>query len=442
MLEMMTRKLVLNVLLATLVVAYVALLHSPLRLAGDSPVYLCDASDLADGRGFHDDHLPRGYPHALAALDLIHFGTSAGIVALNLLTLAAGLVCIATVLRREFEFSRTESNTICLLVGCSWMWIQLTTFPLSEPLFFAFSSMVLAMLSLAKDRPPWQAALYLAVAGLLAVAAFLVRTIGAALFLAVGLAVLQLPFVQRFLGRRGALLLFSVGLVLAAGLGYALRDRIASAWYVNAIAYLKSPQITLHMAEDVVNWRIGEMGELVQNASSTAVVPTTPNLPIETTAPGVLIMLQLRAVRMVMGVAALVLVLAGLWARRRQFGPVEAYFFGFVGILLIWPFDDTRFLAPVLPLILAYAWRGLRSWPIRPQNLQRFVVAYAAVFCLFGALALGDSLRVTYFDRGQPWRECGTYVADLPLWLTAFDRYGGVRPEKIHRSPRPPRVAP
>ena len=204
MLEKMTRKLFLNVLLATLVVAYVALLHSPLRLAGDSPVYLCDASDLADGRGFQDDHLPRGYPHALAALDLIHLGTSVGIVALNLLTLAAGLVCTATVLRRELEFSRTETNTICLLVCCSWMWIQLTTFPLSEPLFFAFSSMVLAMLSLAKDRPPWQAAVYLAVAGLLAVAAFLVRTIGAALFLAVGLAVLQTPFVQRFLGRRGA----------------------------------------------------------------------------------------------------------------------------------------------------------------------------------------------------------------------------------------------
>ncbi len=153
MLEKMTRKVFLNVLLAALVVAYVALLHSPLRLAGDSPVYLCDASDLADGRGFQDDHLPRGYPHALAALDLIHLGTSVGIVALNLLTLAAGLVCIATVLRREFEFSRTETNTICLLVCCSWMWIQLTTFPLSEPLFFAFSSMVLAHAVAGKESP-------------------------------------------------------------------------------------------------------------------------------------------------------------------------------------------------------------------------------------------------------------------------------------------------
>jgi hypothetical protein len=442
MLEKMPRKLVLNVLLATLVVAYVALLHSPLRLAGDSPVYLCDASDLADGRGFHDDHLPRGYPHALAALDLIHFGSSTGIVALNLLTMAVGLVCTATVLRREFELSPTETNTICLLVCCSWMWIQLATFPLSEPLFFAFSSMVLAMLSLAKDRPNWQAALYLWVAGLLAVAAFFVRTIGAALFLAVGLAVLQTPFVRRFLGRRGALLLFSVGLVLATGLGFALRDRIASAWYVNAIAYLKSSQTTLHTAKDVVNWRIGEIGELVQNVSSTAVIPTTPNLPIKTTSPGVLVMLQLRAVRMVTGVAALVLILAGLWARRRQFGPVEVYLLGFVGILLIWPFDDTRFFAPVLPLILAYAWRGLRSWPIRPQNLRRFAVAYSVVFCVFGALALGDSLRVTYFDRGQPWRECGSYVTAFPLWLTAFDRYGGVRPEKIHRTPQPPRVVP
>src|SRR5580658_7065495 len=58
-------------LLATLVVAYVALIHSPLRFAGDSPVYLCDATDLATGRGFHDDHLPPGYPRVLAALEFV-----------------------------------------------------------------------------------------------------------------------------------------------------------------------------------------------------------------------------------------------------------------------------------------------------------------------------------------------------------------------------------
>jgi hypothetical protein len=442
MLENMSRKLVINIFVVVLVASYIALLHSPLRLAGDSPVYLCDASDLADGRGFHDNHLPRGYPHALAVLELIGLGTSTGVVALNLASMAAGLICMATVLRREFALSRTEVNTICLLSCSSWIWIQLATFPLSEPLFFALSSMVLAMLSLAKDGTAWRAACYLAVAALLAVAAFLVRTIGAALFLAVGLAVLQTQYMQRHLGRRGAIALFSIGLVLAAGLGFAFRQRIASAWYVNAISYLSTPAKTLHVTEDVVWWRIGELGELAQNASSTALAPTTPSLPIESISPGVLIMLQLRAVRLAVGAAALVLIGAGLWARRRQFGPLEAYFFGFLGILLIWPFDDTRFLAPVLPLFLAYAWRGLCSWPIKPQNLRRFAVGYSVVVCLFGALALADSLRVTYLDRERPWRECGAYVADIPLWLTAFDRYGGVRPETIHRSPRPPRVVP
>ncbi len=196
----MPRRIVVNVLIVALFVAYAALIHSPLRLAGDSPVYLCDATDLAQGRGFSDDHLPPGYPHVLAVLNLIGLGSSGGIVALNLISMGAGLVCISTVLRRDFGLSRGEVNTICLLSCCSWMWVQLVTFPLSEPLFFALSSMVLAMLSLSKDRSTLQAVLYVATAAILAAAAFFVRTIGAALFVAVAFGALEMQSRAGFSG--------------------------------------------------------------------------------------------------------------------------------------------------------------------------------------------------------------------------------------------------
>lgn len=442
MLNKMSRRLVIRALVVVLFAAYAAQIYSPLRLAGDTSVYLCDATDLSEGRGFRDDHLPPGYPRVLAVMDLMGLGSSGGFVAFNLICMGAGLVCMSTILRRDFGLSKRETNTICLLSCLSWMWVQLVTFPLSDLLFFALSSMVLAMLSLSKERSPLQAALYVAAAAVLATAAFFVRTIGAALFVAVALAVLQMNGVRSFVGRRAAVILLSIGVGGAACLGFALRDRIASPWYAGALSYLTRMRNPLNTTQEIALWRIGEVGELLQNVSSTAFAPTTPTLPIESISPSVLVTLQLRAVRLAVGSVAVALVLAGLWRRRREFSPVEAYLLAYVGILLIWPFDDTRFFAPVLPLLFAFAWLGLRSLKLQPLNLRRFAVSYCVVFCLFGAVAFGDSLRVTYFDRQRPWRECSDWLSNFPSWLTAFDRYGGVRPRTIHGSLSPEQVVP
>jgi hypothetical protein len=438
----MSRTLAIKLFALALCAAYIALLYTPLRLAGDSPLYLCDATDLSHGRGFHDDHLPQGYPRALAALELFGFVSAAGIVALNLVSIATGLVCVSTVLRRELGLSGYAVKVISLLSCCSWMWIALITFPLSDLLFFSLSSMALAMLSLSKDRPRVQSALYVATAVVVATAAFYVRTIGAALFAAIVIAVLETSTLRRFMTRRTVIVLFSIGIVATGLLGFKLRDRIASSWYSGALSYLTNTGRPFDTTREIVWWRLAELGELAQNVSSTALVPTTPNLRIESTSPGVLFMLQMHALRIVVGSVALVLILVGLWSRRRQFSTVEAYLLAFMGILLIWPFDDPRFLAPVVPLLFGYAWLGLRSLRFQPQSLQRFATAYSAVFCLLGVIALADSLDVTYFDRLRPWRECGVYVPDIPSWLTAFDRYGGVRPQSIRFTPRPPRFTP
>ena len=123
-----------------------------------------------------------------------------------------------------------------------------------------------------------------------------------------------------------------------------------------------------------------------------------------------------------------VLILAGFWARRRRFSPVDAYLLGYFGILFLWPYDDPRFFAPVLPLLFALGWIGLRSFPIEARNLRRLAIAYSIVFCVFGTVAMSDSLYVTYFDRLEPWREISRYAPAVPDWVAAFDRYGGVRP--------------
>ena len=391
--------------------------------------------------GFSDDHLPPGYPRVLAVLDLIGLGSSGGIVALNLISMGAGLVCISTVLRRDFGLSRGEVNTICLLSCCSWMWVQLVTFPLSELAVFR-----------AVEHGPGDA---FAGEGSLDSSSRLVRghrrdpRCGCLFRPDDWSGIIRRGCLWRIgnasraavLGRRAAIVLLTIGVGLAACLGIAHRDRIASPWYAGALAYLTTPH-PLRTTEDIAWWRIGEVGELTQNVSSNAFAQTTPILPIDSISPWVYITLQLKALRLAFGILSAILILAGLWSRRRQFSPVEAYFMAYVGILFIWPFDDTRFFAPVLPLLFAFAWLGLCSLKPKPQTLRRFVVSYSAVFCIFGVVAMSDSLRVTFFDRQRPWRECRVYIIDFPTWLTAYDSYGGLRTTIVSSGDKAKRVVP
>jgi hypothetical protein len=176
--------------------------------------------------------------------------------------------------------------------------------------------------------------------------------------------------------------------------------------------------------------------------SSTAFAPTTATLPLDSLSPGVQMTLQLRALRIAVGLVFLVLIFAGLWSRRRRLSPIEGYLTAYVGILAIWPFDDTRFFAPVIPLLFAYAWLGLCSLKPPPQALRRFVLSYCVIFCFFGVVAMGDALRVTYFDRLRPWRECRAYLVDIPDWFKAYNRYGGLRANSDNIRDKAARVVP
>ena len=139
---------------------------------------------------------------------------------------------------------------------------------------------------------------------------------------------------------------------------------------------------------------------------------------------------ELRGLRQAVGIISVILIFAGLWSRRRRFSPVEAYLTAYVGILLIWPYEDPRFFAPVIPFLFAFAWLGLRSLKPQPRTLSRFVRVYAAVFCLFGAVAIGESLHTAFFDPEAAARESWRYVGSLTAQQSAFDRYGGIRPSR------------
>jgi hypothetical protein len=416
------RNLPISLFAAVVVLTYGLHVFGPLRLVDDAPLYLSGAVDLADGRGYHDDHLPRGYSHALATLELVGLASPAGIISLNLFCALAGFICVGTVLRNDLELSHRETLVICLLSCLSWMWIYLIAVPMSEMLYFFLSSGGLAMLSLARLRTGRRAAVCLAGAVIVSIGAFFVRTIGAALFVPVAISILERTVVNRgIVGRRTAFWTVLVGGVLLGGVGLLFRDRLTSPWYAR--------QYTgTHVSTAVVAWwRVGEIGEIVRNVPSDFAAETRSNLPIGSTSPWMLLATELRSTRYLLGLAWAGLIVGGLISRR-SLSHLETYLAAYVAILCLWPFECVRFWAPILPFLLALAWIGLKSFGMSTRTSGRIAVCYSLLFVAFGSVAMARSLDQTFFGRERSWNECKQWLPLHPKWLSAFDRFNGTRP--------------
>jgi hypothetical protein len=61
--------------------------------------------------------------------------------------------------------------------------------------------------------------------------------------------------------------------------------------------------------------------------------------------------------RYIVGVAVILLSLWGAF-HRQSLSHVEVFLACYVLILMFWPFNYVRFWAPVLPLLIAFAWIG------------------------------------------------------------------------------------
>ena len=416
------RNLPLSLFAAAVALTYGLHVFGPLRLVDDAPLYLSGAVDLADGHGYHDDHMPRGYSHALAMLQLIGLGSPAGIISVNLFCALAGFICVGTVLRHDLELSQRETLVVCLLSCASGMWISLVAVPMSEMLYFFLSSGALASLSLARLRAGRRVAVCLAAAVILSIGAFFVRTIGAALFVPVAIGILDRTVVDRgMLGRRTMFCTVFVGGLLLAGVGILFRERFTSPWYAREYSQT-------HVSTAVVAWwRVGEIGEIVRNVPSDFAAETRPNLPIDSTSPWMLLDRELRSTRYLLGLVWAGLIVGGLISRR-SLSYLETYLAAYVAVLCLWPFECVRFWAPILPFLLALAWIGLKSFAISARASRRIAICYSLLFVAFGSIAMARSLEQTFFERERPWNECKQWLMLHPKWLAAFDRFDGTRP--------------
>ena len=368
----------LALLLLLLVLLYGLNAFGNLRLNNDAIALLSSAVSSAQGSGQvfrgHSTVFPPGYPFLVELQLRSGIASSYSLVLLNSVFLWVGVVCFVLLLRTSFSLSAPVSLLFGAFVMLNWIIIKHTPLPLTDIPYFGLALLSLWVMERARTARMDGVALSLfLLGGLLIFASIGVRRVGISL-LPVWIAALatRRDWVERLLSApRLVQIAVAVALLVAIG--------TLGAWFYSTATLRDYPALseyfayTIHNPMSVPVLRASEAGEAVLNIPK-AKMP----LPIF----------------VLFGAIAVVLSLIGLLQRRRL-GLIETYFLAYAAILIVWPWPDPRYLIPIIPFLLVYAFIGtasigLGSW--RGATL----VAWGMLYTMAGAAALFYSARITF----------------------------------------------
>jgi hypothetical protein len=372
--------------------AGIAVLDSrPVGVVHDDAMYVILARSLASGQGYRylnlpgapeATHFPPGYPAVLAAVSWIAPAFPASVVvfkALNALFLAAAAMLVA-----RFAAARAMGRRWALGLGAvsavSVPLLVLGSMVMSEPLFLALLLALLPALESFAERPVSTRTVLLLGAAI--AACTLVRSHGIVLLPA---ALLVLAARRRWR---------EAGLIAVAAIVCLLPWQLWSAAHSGRL-----PAPLLGNYDTYASWWL--RGFRVMGAG---MVPET----LGRTVPETLDMLGVLFSPMRAGVARTATVLAlgalagtGAWALWRRMPVTLLFLAGYAAIVLIWPFNPSRFVWGVWPLLLllvtagAYAARSLPSRIAPPARL--------ALLASFAWIATGYAAYESRGIRGSWW---------------------------------------
>ena len=388
-------KLWLSIGFVATALCYLGLLAAPPRIElheDDTICYMTQAHDLTLGRPVGNHHYPTGYAHILAMAHVDLGRPWYRVVAINLAFIVIGLCATFFLLQRTLSFSSTEAAFICLLSLGSWMLVTYASRQLPELAFLGISAACLWCGHVSRTTGRFKT--YLALTLILAFAAITVRSAGVAL-----VPVMLFVASQRIKNplRLGIL---SVACAFGVVFGMVLRDRLMSPTYSEA--FTKTIAHPFATVGSTTLWRLREIGEVGQNASpqvfeereQTAYGDDSKTAKAGDTI-GVTIDNELRSLSYVVGAVFLFLIVAG--SLNKPFSVVDLYLMSYFFVLLIYPFGTSRFLVPIVPLILGYAWLGAKRVAL-PKWLP---ISYVAVYCLLGLIAMGSEWVIVLQDRSR-----------------------------------------
>ena len=401
-----TKRRLSQALLFLIATCYLVQVLSPLRINTDAVTLLSIARSASQGTGFLDSGqktvFPPGYPALLMGLMKVGLARSWAFIGLNLLFLAAGLFAAYTLLIRDFLLDENVVLLICSFTLLSFVVVKHSTLPLTDVPYFGCSMGCLAIMSRAMKMDwNWRFLQLVVAAWLLAIAAVAIRRVGIAL---VPPLIFMIVFSPRFkvllarFSRRAKLSFVAVvGLIgIATGAVIARTSTLSDFHSVAKGARLSG------LALQILSYRLMEFGELMCNMP-TSKMPAR----LETIAPWI-------------GLVALLLVLLGLATKRNEIGVTEVYTVCYMMILFAWPYRDTRFWLPVVPLLIAYSLRAVKI--IRLPKPA--VTAYCLLFGLAGFAAIFYSTRISV--AGQQFPERYGDSAWRPTYCAAYQSCPGV----------------
>ncbi|MFI5279859.1 MAG: hypothetical protein ACHQU1_05145 [Gemmatimonadales bacterium] len=371
-------------LAAALVVGGTILAVMPHALVGvfyDDGIYLALAKSLAEGHGYHllylpgapgGVHYPFGYPALLAALWKAwpHFPANVALFrAANVVLMAIFAALTVGHLGERVLGRKWSGAAIVAIAATALPLVTVATVLFAEPLFLALAASALWVAEVATRADGRRGALIALLAGALAGAAALTRSIGIALVLGI--------VVSLFLAHRPRAA-FIAGAVAAA---------ILAPWSFWVAAHH-------HELDSAIASGYGTYGDLLRQSGwgwlslrsfadvggplGTIALPPVPGL------------------RALLAIPACALLLAGIVRLVRLIPPLGWTLVFYLGIVLVWPYGPDRFLWAVLPwLAIAFvlgaeaAWRRAADATVAAGNVLRIATA---------AGVLGVAIGFGYFQ--------------------------------------------
>lgn len=378
--------------IALVSIVYVVQVATPLRLITDGIEYLMQASSAVDGAGFRVHAVktihPSGYPALIFVLGKAGVGKSWAIVALNCLLVGIGCSIAYVLLRRSLQLKAEIAQLICLMTLLSSVMIRNVTSPLSDISYFCASSACLLLLLRAEAESGsgrfWRLILVLSLLAF----TIEIRMVGIALIPA---------FLWSMIG----------GEVGARKIARWLQERKLTPWVVMlllvAVTYgiirtrpvlLRSDYVQFNLPIVRKKGVLGTIGvDFLSHTTEWAeimlnvTIAKTPHL--------------FRPALHIVGLLPLLLCGTGIWLRRGKLDSVVLYMIAFSGIVLLYPWCDTRLWLPVLPLLMGYVALGVIHY-VPARRIRAITVPYCALYCLIGVVALGYTTRITLAGRGFP----------------------------------------
>jgi 4-amino-4-deoxy-L-arabinose transferase-like glycosyltransferase len=394
-------------LLLLLVILYVVSLNRHWKPEWDSAYFFTLAKSIIEGKGFsYLGHpclkVPFGFPLLMSPL-LWLFGPN--FLVFNIMMTGIALLSLWALYKYfSLLFSKEYAMLITFLVGTSYLMMFYSGYIMSDTPYFLFSMLALFCTHQFLNRQS-NAFRYGIAAALCLLACYFMRTIGITLIPAIAIAViLHKSFLLRL--RQLAFLALLILIPISA---WTIRNKMESSDYKDPVWHQLQEFVTykdtfLQERYDRPNSQISIGNVAKRSVANSAYYAGNTSMTIvsKRIETGMSEVKALPKNLLLLLIApALVTAFGFLLDATRRKDVYNFYVVFYLGMLIVWPAREERYLLPILPFIFHYFLTGLMALTARIQGLLTLKIPYAkylssVILVLFCGFLVFSNLRVDF----------------------------------------------